>query len=110
MTADILSFPARPASSISDPLARIRVGTEYEQQDIKDAAAFMVNPDKSGLVYFWIRSASVALVAAISQVLHDDRIKLKTTDQVVSVAKTITAREFDGPALGSLVTVLSRVA
>ncbi len=68
----VLRFdPASPTASIKfNPLAEIRLGTEYEVGDVQNLATLMVDPDGKGLTTHWQKTAQGLLVGAILHLLY----------------------------------------
>lgn len=58
-----------------NPLEEVRVGTEYEVQDVQNIANMIVDPDGKGLNDHWSKTGHALLVGAILHVLYAERDK-----------------------------------
>ena len=58
-----------------NPLEEVRIGTEYEVQDVQNIANMIVDPDGKGLNDHWSKTGHALLVGAILHVLYAERDK-----------------------------------
>ena len=78
-----------------NPLAEIRLGTDYELMDCQNIAAMIIDPEGKGLKDFWMQSGFEWLSAAMLHVLYrvareEDRIAT-----LADVNRILSAVEFD---------------
>lgn len=68
----ILKFdPTAETGSIRfNPLAEVRIGTDYEIADTQNIAAMIIDPEGKGLRDFWMKSGFAWLTAGILQFLY----------------------------------------
>jgi len=73
----ILKFdPTAETGSIRfNPLAEIRIGTDYEIADAQNIAAMIIDPEGKGLRDFWMKSGFAWLTAGILHFLYRTRLE-----------------------------------
>ena len=71
-----------------NPLEEIRIGTDYEVQDVQNIATMIVDPDGKGLNDHWAKTGHALLVGSILHVLYSDDCKDKTLRGVASLLST----------------------
>jgi type IV secretion system protein VirD4 len=54
-----------------NPLAEIRLGTDYEVSDVQNIVAMIVDPDGKGMNDHWAKTGSALLVGSILHVLYE---------------------------------------
>lgn len=86
----VLKFePSAMAGSAGfNPLEEIRIGTDYEVQDVQNIATMIVDPDGKGLNDHWAKTGHALLVGSILHVLYSDDCKDKTLRGVASLLST----------------------
>ena len=86
----VLKFePTAMAGSCGfNPLEEIRIGTDYEVQDVQNIATMIVDPDGKGLNDHWAKTGHALLVGSILHVLYSDDCKDKTLRGVASLLST----------------------
>lgn len=62
-----------PAGCRFNPLAEVRVETDYEVRDVQNIAAMIIDPEGKGLRDFWMKSGFAWLAASILHVLYKVR-------------------------------------
>ncbi|MGO9444455.1 MAG: type IV secretory system conjugative DNA transfer family protein [Thiobacillaceae bacterium] len=67
--------PTSPDSAHFNPLAEIRIGTEYETRDVQNIATMIVDPDGKGLNDHWAKTGFDLLVGVILHVLYAESDK-----------------------------------
>jgi type IV secretion system protein VirD4 len=67
--------PTSPDSARFNPLAEIRIGTEYETRDVQNIATMIVDPDGRGLNDHWAKTGFDLLVGVILHVLYAESDK-----------------------------------
>ena len=93
----VLKFePTAPVGSVRfNPLAEIRIGTDYELMDCQNIAAMIIDPDGKGLKDFWMQSGFEWLSAAILHVLYRVRAEEDRTATLADVNRIMSAAEFE---------------
>jgi type IV secretion system protein VirD4 len=92
----VLKFDPTAADSSSarfNPLAEVRVGTEYEVQDVQNIVQMIVDPDgraAEGQEAHWITTAAALLTGVILHVLYAENDK-----SLGGVAKALSDPQFD---------------
>lgn len=79
---------AMSGSAGFNPLEEIRIGTDYEVQDVQNIATMIVDPDGKGLNDHWAKTGHALLVGSILHVLYSDDCKDKTLRGVASLLST----------------------
>lgn len=79
---------AMSGSAGFNPLEEIRIGTDYEVQDVQNIATMIVDPDGKGLNDHWAKTGHALLVGSILHVLYSDNCKDKTLRGVASLLST----------------------
>ena len=77
-----------------NPLAEIRLWTDYELMDCQNIAAMIIDPDGKGLRDFWMQSGFEWLSAAILHVLYRIRSEGDRTATLSDVNRILSAVEF----------------
>ena len=92
----VLKFePTAPEGSVRfNPLAEIRIGTDYELMDCQNVAAMIIDPDGKGLRDFWMQSGFEWLSGAILHVLYRVREEEKRVATLADVNRIMSAAEF----------------
>ena len=92
----VLKFePTAPEGSARfNPLAEIRIGTDYELMDCQNVAAMIIDPDGKGLSDFWMQSGFEWLSASILHVLYRVRIEEDRAATLADVNRIMSAAEF----------------
>lgn len=67
--------PTSPDSARFNPLAEIRIGTEFETRDVQNIATMIVDPDGKGLNDHWAKTGFDLLVGVILHVLYAEEDK-----------------------------------
>ncbi|MGO9443268.1 MAG: type IV secretory system conjugative DNA transfer family protein [Thiobacillaceae bacterium] len=67
--------PTSPDSAHFNPLAEIRIGTEFETRDVQNIATMIVDPDGKGLNDHWAKTGFDLLVGVILHVLYAESDK-----------------------------------
>ena len=78
-----------------NPLAEIRLGTDYELMDCQNIAAMIIDPDGKGLRDFWMQSGFEWLSAAILHVLYRVGVEDRRCATLADVNRILSAVEFD---------------
>ncbi len=89
----ILKFdPTAPGGSIRfNPLAEIRVGTDFEIADAQNVAAMIIDPEGKGLRDFWMKSGFAWLTAGILHVLYRMRADENRAASLRDVSMALSA-------------------
>lgn len=67
--------PTAPDSARFNPLAEIRIGTEFETRDVQNIATMIVDPDGKGLNDHWAKTGFDLLTGVILHVLYVEEDK-----------------------------------
>lgn len=96
--------PAAPDGSVKfNPLAEIRLGTEYEVADVQNIATIIVDPDGKGLNDHWSKTGYSLIVGAAMHCLYVEQEKGRTAT-ILDIANCLA--DPNSPVLMTLQTML----
>lgn len=95
--ARVLKFsPAALSGSAGwNPLAEVRVGTDYEISDSQNIAMMTIDPDGTGLKDFWMKSGFAWLASSILHVLYKVRREENRVATLADVSIYLSTPEGD---------------